>query len=268
MIMSEAAAYPLPHYPPPGAAYLMNDIKAYEVKYPGYKGDPITAYIARPVQEGSHPGIIAVHGTHGYEEHMKDVARRLAALGYAAIVPALYSREPFLAVLEEADFKTARGWKSGRPNEQTMEDLEGAFTYLKSQPYVNRAKVGLIGFCAGGHVALLFACTTKGLSCFVDCYSSNLTQSTEYSSIPLIERVKDLCCPVLGLFGRDDKNPSPQDVERLRQELIKQGKIFEIASYKNAGHAFMSDTRDSYRPEAANAAWGRAVEWFANYLKP
>jgi carboxymethylenebutenolidase len=115
---------------------------------------------------------------------------------------------------------------------------------------------------------LLFACSTKGLSCFVDCYSSSLTRITEFSPTPVIDRLKDLCCPILGLFGCDDNNPSPDQVEALRQELIKQNKTFELVSYKNAGHAFMSDTRDTYRPEAANAAWGRIIEWFSNHLKP
>jgi carboxymethylenebutenolidase len=73
---------------------------------------------------------------------------------------------------------------------------------------------------------------------------------------------------MLALFGREDKNPSPADVEMLREQLVNERKTFEIVSYKNAGHAFLSDTRDTFRPEAANAAWGRIIEWFANYLKP
>lgn len=264
--MSEA--YPLAHYPPPGSVFAMSDIKAHEVKYPGYKDHPITAYVARPAQEGRYPGIVFVHGIHGYEEHMRDIARRVAVLGYAALVPALYSREEFLGVVEEDDFEKARKWLSSRPDEQTIGDLEQALTFHKNQPYVKSDKVGLVGFCSGGSAALLFACSTKNLSCFVNCYSSNLTRSTPINPTPLIERIKDLCCPMLALFGREDKNPSPQDVEMLREALAKAGKTFEIVSYKNAGHAFLSDTRDTFRPEAANAAWGRIIEWFANYLKP
>lgn len=260
--------YPAEHYPPPGSAYLMSDIKAHEVTYTGYGDATIVAYVARPAQEGRYPGIIVVHGTNGYEEHMRDIARRLAVFGYGVIVPALYSREQFLGVLEEGDFEKARKWKSGRPNTQTIGDLEAAFTFLKNQAYIESDRVGLIGFCAGAHVALLFACSTKGLSCFVDCYSSSLTKTTEFSPVPVVERVKDLCCPMLGLFGRDDKNPSPDQVEALRRVLVTHDKQFEIVSYKNAGHAFMSDTRDTYRPEAATAAWGRIIEWFSNYLKP
>src|SRR5262245_17582050 len=260
--------YPPEHYPPPGSSYSMADLKAHEVTFTGYGDAAIIAYVARPAQDGRYPGILIVHGTNGYEEHMRDVARRLAVFGYGVIVPALYSREAFLGVLEDGDFQTARKWQSGRPNAQTIGDLQAAFTFLKQQDYIQSDRIGLIGFCSGAHVALLFACSTKGLSCFVDCYSSSLTRTTESSPVAVVQRVKDLCCPILGLFGRDDTNPSPDQVEALRRELVLHHKEFEIVSYKNAGHAFLSDTRDTYRPEAAAAAWGRIIEWFSNHLKP
>jgi carboxymethylenebutenolidase len=199
---------------------------------------------------------------------MRDLARRLAALGYAAFVPALYSREELLGVVEEEDFEKARKWLSNRPDEQTVGDLERAVTFLRAQAYVRSDKIGLVGFCSGGSAALLFACSTKSLSCFVNCYSSNLTRTTPTNPTSLLTRIKNLCCPMLALFGREDKNPSPADVEMLREQLVNERKTFEIVSYKNAGHAFLSDTRDTFRPEAANAAWGRIIEWFANYLKP
>ena|SRR5690348_11573340 len=260
--------YPSPHYPPPGSVFSMSDIKAHEVKYSGYRDAEIAAYVARPAQDGRYPGILVVHGIHGYEEHMRDIARRLAALGYAAIVPALYSREEFLGVVEEEDFEKARKWLSNRTDDQTFGDLEQAVSFLKAQPYVTSDRIGLVGFCSGGSAALLFACSTKSLSCFVNCYSSNLSRTTPTNPVSLLSRIKDLCCPMLALFGRDDKNPSQADVEQLHEELKNEGKTFEIVSYKNAGHAFFSDTRDTYRPEAANAAWGRMVEWFTNHLKP
>ena len=80
--------------------------------------------------------------------------------------------------------------------------------------------------------------------------------------------MNDLCCPMLGLFGDEDTNPSPDDVTRLRGKLEKHGKTFETVSYKGAGHAFFSDTRESYRPEASYMGWGRCLEWLSRYLKP
>ena len=103
---------------PPGLVYHPADIKAYEVGLAGYNGDSVPAYVARPSAEGRYPGLLLVHGVHGYEEHMKDVARRFAALGYAAIVPALYSRNDFLVVVEEDDLRDAGSWLAARPHAQ------------------------------------------------------------------------------------------------------------------------------------------------------
>ena len=252
---------------PPGAIYHPADIIAYEVKHPGYNEYMVPAYLARPAAAGHHPGVVLVHGVHGYEEHMKDMARRLAVLGYASIVPALYCRDEFLSVVEEEDLSKASSWLSNRPNAQTIGDLAGALAFLRSSPYVSD-RIGLVGFCSGGRLALIFACNFDGLSAFVNFYSNSVFQSTEVNPIPAADMVKDLCCPMLGLFGEQDSNPSPDDVARLREELERHSKSFEIVSYKHAGHAFFSDSRPSYRPEAAHMAWGRCLEWLSRYLKP
>ena len=91
---------------PPGSVFHPSQILAYEVHHPGYESYGVPAYVARPSGSGAFPGVVITHGVHGYEEHMKEVARRFAALGYACIVPALYCREDFLAVVEE-DIKLA-----------------------------------------------------------------------------------------------------------------------------------------------------------------
>ena len=255
---------------PPGAVYHPADIMAYDVTVPGYRGDPVPAYVARPAG-GPHPGLLLVHGIHGYEEHMKDVARRYAALGYAAIVPALYSRDGFLAVIEESDLERARKALAARPNAQTVGDLLGGLEFLRASPYVND-RVGLVGFCSGGRLGLVFAASraasAAGLDVFVNFYSNGLFQPTAVNPAPPGELAAYLRCPMLGLFGDEDANPSPEDVARLRGVLEQSGQPFELVSYKGAGHAFMSDTRPSYRPEAAQMAWGRGLEWLARYLKP
>ena len=203
---------------PPGAIYSLADMKCYEVTYPGYNGDPVPAYVARPAAEGEHPGVIIVHGVHGHEEHLKDVARRLAVHGYAAILPALYSREEFTTVVEEEDVQKTGAWLRNRPNAQANGDLQGALDFLRAAPFVNE-RIGVVGFCSGGRVGLVFACNTSGLECYVNFYSNGIIAPTEVNPVPPIEMVKDLCCPMLGLFGEDDPNPSPQDVAQLEAEL-------------------------------------------------
>jgi carboxymethylenebutenolidase len=252
---------------PPGVVYHPAQIKAYDVKVDGFNGDKVPAYLARPSEEGIFPGLVLVHGVHGYEEHMKDVARRFAVMGYATIVPALYSRNEGLCVVEEEDMLKARDWLGNRSNAQANADLEAANAFLRASNFVGD-RVGLVGFCSGGRVAMVFACNTEGLDAFVNFYSNGIFQPTEVNPTPAGEMVKDLCCPMLGLFGDDDTNPPPEDVARLRAELDKHGKNYEFVSYKNAAHAFFSDTRESYRPEASYMAWGRCLEWLSRYLKP
>ena len=252
---------------PPGVVYHPAQIKAYDVEVDGYNMDRVPAYLARPSDEGRYPGLVLVHGVHGYEEHMKDVARRFAAMGYVAIVPALYSRNEGLCVVEESDMANAREWLGKRFNAQANADLEGGKAFLESSGFTD-SRIGLVGFCSGGRAALVFACNTNGLDAFVNFYSNGLFQSTEVNPIAPGDMVKDLCCPMLGLFGDEDTNPSSDDVQRLRAELDKHGKIYETVSYKRAGHAFFSDTRESYHPEASYMAWGRCLEWLSRCLKP
>ena len=256
---------------PPGLVYHPADIIAYDVTVGGYNGDPIPAYVARPSEEGPHPGLLLVHGIHGYEEHMKDMARRYAALGYTAIVPALYSRDGFLTVVEHSDLDLARDALNSRANAQTIGDLQGGLDFLRTSPHVNE-RIGVVGFCSGGRLGLVFASSGASgagqVDVFVNFYSNGLFQPTEVNSTPPGELAAGLGCPMLGLFGDDDTNPAPSDVARLREVLEQSGKTFELVSYPRAGHAFMSDTRESYRPEAAQMAWGRCLEWLSRYLKP
>ena len=256
---------------PPGAVYHPADITAYDVTVAGHNGDSIPAYVARPAEGGPHPGLLLAHGIHGYEEHMKDMARRYAALGYAAIVPALYSRDGFLAVVDHSDMDQARDALNARPNVQTVGDLQGGLEFLRASPQVGQ-RIGIVGFCSGGRLGLVFASSPElgagSVDVFVNFYSNGLFQPTEVNPVPPGELAANLGCPMLGLFGDDDTNPSPGDVARLRDVLGGAGKTFEFVSYPRAGHAFMSDTRESYRPEAAQMAWGRCLEWLSRYLKP
>ncbi len=252
---------------PPGAVYHPAGITAYDVSLRGHNGDRIPAYVARPSESGPHPGLLLVHGIHGYEEHMKDMARRYAALGYAAIAPALYSRDGFLTVVEEDDMGLARAALAARPNSQAIGDLQGGLDFLRASPQVSE-RIGLVGFCSGGRLGLVFASSGAQVDVFVNFYSNGLFQPSEVNPTPPGELAAGLSCPMLGLFGNEDANPSPGDVARLQGVLEQSGKTFEFVSFKDAGHAFMSDTRASYHPEVAQMAWGRCLEWLSRYLKP
>ena len=198
---------------------------------------------------------------------MKEVARRYASLGYSCIVPALYCRDDFLTVVEEEDLARASASLSARPNAQTFGDLAGSLAFLQSSSFVN-GRIGLVGFCSGGRLALVFACNTTGLRAFVNFYSNSIFQATEANPTPAGDMLESLDCPMLGMFGEDDTNPSGDDVARLRTKLDSLSKTFEIVTYKRAGHAFFSDTRPSYRPRGSRMAGGRGLGRVSRYLKP
>jgi carboxymethylenebutenolidase len=155
------------------------------------------------------------------------------------------------------------------PDERIASDVAGAAAYLRGLGNSN-GKVGVIGHCSGGRQAFL-AAVSLPLDAAVDCYGGAVVKPPAqghplHGIPPLIDRAGDLSCPLLGLFGRDDKAPSPQEVAELEQALKAHAKTYEFHSYEGAGHAFLQVDRPNYRPEAAVDAWQRIWAWFGRYL--
>ena len=124
---------------------------------------------------------------------------------------------------------------------QCLEDVAGAMAFLKAQPGAN-GKVGVIGHCSGGRQSYLSACNLE-LDAAVDCYGGGVVatpdQLTPERPVAVIDMTKDLHCPLLGLFGTEDANPSPEHVARMDQELKAYAKTYEFHAYEGAGHAFL-----------------------------
>ena len=156
----------------------------------------------------------------------------------------------------------------GVPDEQCVADVSGAVRYLRALPSSN-GKVGVIGYCSGGRQTYLVACTLD-VDAAVDCYGGRVVASPEELSpgqpVAPIDLTPKLGCPLLGLFGADDSNPSPDHVARMEKELQANGKAFELHSYEGAGHAFFSVDRPSYRVDAAKDGWKRIWAFFGEHL--
>ncbi len=235
------------------------------VGFSGYNGDIISGYMARPLGSGPYPGVIVIHEVFGLVEHTKELARKFAAHGYIAIAPDLYSREGPGDLEKVVAAVRQRG---GVPDSQVIGDLEGAVTAIRSIVTSN-GKIGCIGYCSGGRQTLLFACNTKNLAAAVDCYGGRVVTDELTPTQPkaVIDMVVDLSCPLLGLFGESDANPSPAHVARLEQELKKHDKKYEFKSYPpDTGHGFFADYRPSYRQESAVDGWQRIFDFFGRYL--
>lgn len=237
---------------------------AESITYAGDGGDSIDAYLARPLGPGPFPGVIVIPEAFGLVTHIKEVARRFAARGYVAISPELYTR---IGAPDPTDMSSVGPKMMNLPDKKAVGDLEGAITFLKGQPQ-SSGKVGIVGFCSGGRHSFLAACSSSRLDAAVDCWGGRVVEDevTEARPVVPIDLAGDLSCPLLGIYGEEDTNPTVAHVERLRAELAKHNKEFEYKIYEDAGHAFFADYRPSYRQEAAVDAWTRVFDFFEKHL--
>ena len=219
----------------------------------GHDGDPIEAYLSRPIGMSDVPGVVVIHHMPGYDRATKEIARTFAAYGYAALLPNLFHR--YAPGAKPGDAMAAARDAGGVPDEQCLGDVQGAIDVLRARPESNR-KVGVIGYCSGGRQTFMVACTLD-VDAAVDCYGGSAN----------IDLAPGLRCPLLGLFGADDQNPSPDDVATMATALEANGKAFDFHSYEDAGHAFFSVDRPAYRLEAAKDGWKQIWAFFGTHLK-
>ena len=233
----------------------------------GHQGVQIDAYLARPFGAGPYPGVVIIHHMPGWDGPTKEIARRFAHEGYAAISPNLHFREGKATPEENSASIRAAG---GMPDDRTMGDVQGAIDYLRTLPYLN-GKVGVIGYCSGGRQSYLAACTLRGLDAAIDCYGGGVVakpeELTARQPVSPIDYTKDLQCPLLGLFGVEDTRPSPADTVATEQALQKHGKTYEFHTYENAGHAFFAVDRPNYRQVAAIDGWKKVFGFYGKYLR-
>jgi carboxymethylenebutenolidase len=239
---------------------------AESVRITGHAGDEIAAYLARPLGPGPYPGVVVIHHMPGWDDATKEITRRFASRGYAAICPHLHYREgPDASPDDAAAAVRAAG---GVPDDRFLGDAEGAIRHLRSLPSSN-GKVGVIGYCSGGRQAFLAACTLD-LDAAVDCYGAVVAfappAAMPLQAKPVIDKVGGLRCPLLGLFGAEDKYPSPEETKAIEQALKEHGKTYEFHTYDGAGHGFFAVDRVMYRPAAAKDGWQRIWDWFGRYL--
>ena len=237
---------------------------AQTIRIGGHGGDEIEAYLASPSVNGSRGGVIVIHHLPGYDRATKEIVRRFAELGHDAICPNLYSREG-TGPDEAAAAVRARG---GVPDEQLVGDVAGCAARLRSLPTSN-GRAGVIGYCSGGRHAVLAACNV-GVDAAVDCYGA-LVVGTAPEGFPLkvtnlVAQLPNLRAPLLGLFGKEDSNPSPDQVAELDAILTTNDKPHEFHSYDEAGHAFFAVDRPSYRVAPANDGWERITVFLSTHL--
>jgi carboxymethylenebutenolidase len=229
--------------------------------------DFIHAYFARPTGAGPFPGMVLLHHMPGWDDWYKEATRTFAARGYLAIAPDLYCRAGHGTSDEVAAIVRANG---GLPDEQVVGDAQAAAELLRASPLSN-GKVGVFGSCSGGRHAYLTACRSDAFAAVVDLWGGGVVMAeqdlTDKKPVAPIDYTKDLMCPLLGLFGADDRSPPVEQVAIHEAELQRLNKDYEFHVYPDAGHGFFYHQRPAmYRPEQALDGWSKVWAFLARHL--
>ncbi|MGD9614596.1 MAG: dienelactone hydrolase family protein [Alphaproteobacteria bacterium] len=233
-------------------------------------GQQIAAYHAYPNQPGSYPGIVVIQEAFGLDDHICDLARRFANIGYNVVAPALYWRRG--APKDPNNIETVFPVMFGLPDSEAVQDLEAAADYLRAMPGAT-GKIGAIGFCSGGRHTLLFACSSNKVDAAIDCWGGFIHRATPNDETtaarpkPPLDMVGQLNCPLFGVFGAEDQNPPVELEAELKKRAQAAGKDVVTKVYQNAGHAFLADYRPSYREGPAHELWGDIRNFFDKHLK-
>jgi len=235
----------------------------------GHGGDTIHAYLARPLGPGPFPGVVLVHHMPGWDAWYKEITRNVAARGYLAVSPDLYCRTGHG---EPDDVAAAVRAAGGVADDQVVGDLAGSAAFLRSLPYAS-GKVGVMGSCSGGRHAYLAACRSDAFDACVDLWGGGVVappdQLSEQRPVQPLDYTADLSCPLLGLFGEEDRSPSPEQVAVHETELQRHGKDYEFHMYPGAGHGFFYHDRPAvYRAEQAVDGWAKVWAFLERHLTP
>jgi carboxymethylenebutenolidase len=213
-------------------------------------GGSTPGYLAQPSQ-GKGPGVVVIQEWWGLVPHIQDVCERFARQGYVALAPDLYHGQ----AASEPD--EARKLLMELDREKAIQEIIAAAGYLKSLVQVSPKKVGVVGFCMGGMLAVTTAAASHQVDAAVAFYGLP-------RDLSLVERIQS---PLLGLFAEHDHGFSPEVVQSFEAELAKSNAPHEIHIYPGTQHAFFNDTRPNiYDPQAAHDAWERTLRWFRQYL--
>jgi carboxymethylenebutenolidase len=237
-------------------------LEAGEVKIPVAEGT-IPAYRAMPAKGNMFPTVLIVQEIFGVHEHIKDLCRRFAKLGYFAVAPELYARQGDVSKLTA--FPDILKIVSKVPDAQVTSDLDAAVEYAKATGKADVAKLAITGFCWGGRIVWLYSAHNPHLKAGVACYGRLTGEKDELHPKHPIDVAAQLNAPVLGLYGEADQGIPVATVEQMRAAIAAANKPSEIVVYPGAPHAFFADYRPSYRKETAEDGWKRMLAWFKKY---
>jgi carboxymethylenebutenolidase len=230
---------------------------------------PMSAYLAVPEGAGPFPAVIVIEEIFGINQHIRDVTERVAREGYVAIAPHMFHRAApeldlaYDAASREKGMKligtlTAQGWSA---------DLEGTLSFLRSRKDVRGDRIGIMGFCIGGHCAYYAACTTD-VKATASFYGGGVATFSPGGGPPTVSKTAGIRGRILCLFGGQDSMIPPAQVDQIRTALETNKIRYEVVVYPEPGHAFFRDPDpNAYHKPSAEDAWKRVKNLFAEELK-
>lgn len=223
-------------------------------------GQPMRVHIGVPDGESKCAGILVAQHGPGVDSFVQDAVIRLFREGYVAAAPELYHRQP-------ADVKDNMTRIGMLKDDEIIADMNATFAHMKGLKEIAVGPVGIVGFCMGGRVSYLIAAANREIKACTVFYGGNIMKAWGAPPTPF-ERTKDINCPVIGFFGNEDTNPSPDDVNKIDAELTRLNKPHEFHRYNEAGHAFQNFLDSSrWRPRPARGSWSEMLAFFAQHLK-
>lgn len=234
----------------PGVSPTDPAIQAGDIRFDG-PASALLAYLARPRDAARVPGVLVIHENRGLNDHIRDVARRYAKEGFAALAIDLVSRAG--GTRPEANENTGFLGRSS-PDDLIADSLAG-LAHLRAQPYVAAGALGVTGFCLGGGYTWEAAIASADVRAAVPYYGT----------VRLMEQLSRTRAAILAIYGATDQRVTSQ-APRVEEQLKASGRPYEVKIYPGAGHAFFNDTGANHQPAAASDAWVSTLNWFRRHL--
>jgi carboxymethylenebutenolidase len=227
-------------------------------------GGTIPGYRAMPAKSGKHPVVLVVQEIFGVHEHIKDVCRRYAKLGYYAIAPEMFARQGDVSKLTDIG-SILSTVVSKVPDAQVNADLDAAVAFARDSGRANTDRLGLVGYCWGGRAAWIYARHNPKLKAAVAYYGLLDGMKSDIKPLDPVDFAAELKVPVLGLYAAIDSFVKPEVIDKMTAGLRSANSGSEIVVFPNVNHGFNADYRPTYDKTAATYAAKLAHNWFTDH---
>ncbi len=220
----------------------------------------IPAYRAMPAKPGKYPTLLVVQEIFGVHEHIKDMCRRFAKMGYYAIAPEMYARQGDVSKM--TDIGEILGKVVSKvPDAQVNSDLDAAVAFAKISGHADTARLGVVGYCWGGRVVWQYAAYNPKVKAAVAYYGLLDGMKSDIKPKDPIDLAEVITVPVLGLYAGTDAFVKPEVIEKMRAGLAKGKSGSEIVVFPGVNHGFNADYRPTYDKIAATYAQKLTSDW-------